>query len=114
MYKTLIAASILSLAALTPAHAETVKIPYNKADLANPATTASLYLKISDAAETLCKDGFVGSRWVWNEKRALAECAADTVDETVRLSREPALKAYHRAALDTAKAGTVSATLAMR
>jgi UrcA family protein len=114
MYKTLIAASVLSLAALTPALAESVRIPYNKAELTTPANTASLYLKISDAAETLCKEGFNGSRWVYNEKQALSDCAAETIDETVRLSREPLLKAYHKSALDSAKAGTVSATLAMR
>ncbi len=114
MYKTLFAATALSLAALTPAHAETVRIPYDKAAVADPVNAAALYQKIEATAETLCKEDIRGSRWIVRPEMVVKACVTDTVNYTVRLSREPALEAHHQSVRAAEEAGPVSATLAMR
>jgi UrcA family protein len=114
MYKTLFAASALSLAALTPALAETVVIPYNKAAITQPGGAANLHQKISATAETLCKEDLKRARWIVATESVVKVCVNETVDYTVRFSREPALKAYNESLRATEKAGPASATLAMR
>ncbi|MEJ0023543.1 MAG: UrcA family protein [Alphaproteobacteria bacterium] len=114
MFKTLITASVLTLAAAAPAFAESVHIPYDRTTITDPAAAAALYQKVSDAAKTMCLNDLNETRWMLDKQRVLDECVTDTVSDAIRLSREPALKAYHQAVRTAQEAGPVSATLAMR
>ncbi len=111
MLKMLVAASMLSFAAVSPALAETVKIPYSKADLADPGQAAALYQKVSDAAKTVCSKEV---RSFSNRAAAIKECTTEVLDHSVRKSGEPALHTLHKSLRTAPKAGPVSATLAMR
>jgi UrcA family protein len=114
MYKTLIAASLLSLSALTPALAESVRIPYDKAAMSDPANAAALYQKVSDTAKSMCREDLSQTRWLLDKSYVLNECVTATVADTIRLSSEPALKAYYQSLKTAQEAGPASATLAMR
>ena len=105
---------MLSFAAVGPALAETIRIPYTKADLASDAGAAVLYEKIADAAKTLCVKDFQKPMWLVDETTLLNECAKESVAEAIAKTRDPALIGYHKQVLAAKKAGTVSATLAMR
>lgn len=111
MLKMLLAASTLSLAAAGPALANTVRIPYDKADMADPAKVAALYEKVADAAKNVCV----------NELRAtgyrvslLNPCITITLRESVYATGEPALVNQYKAAQTSRKVEPASATLAMR
>jgi UrcA family protein len=116
MRKMLFAASLLSFAAATPAFAvETIRIPYSPTDVADTAGTAALYDKVVDAANTICKQEIgQNSLPLGTGASVMHDCVLDSVGAAVRRSREPSLTSYHKAALAAKKAGSVSATLAMR